>query len=369
MKIDVITRHSVANYGSILQSYATQRVFEKLGYECEIIDYTKEEEQGKNIAKTLCYNSDFWKKNIITRSIYFFIQTPNYLLSYTRFKKFRKKLLKQTEIEYTSFEQLKNNPPNADIYCSGSDQIWGKIGNENCDKSYFLEFAPNGKKCISYAASIGKTNISDETKSKMKQYLGKYSKILVREKSAVEIINQLGINNVELVLDPTLLLNKDEWNSIIDVKPKYDKYILVYQLHDNKKFVKYAKNFSKKMGLKLVRICPSMQNLIRGGKGIFLPTPQEFMAYFKNAEYVLTDSFHGTVFSLIFNRKFIDILPEETGTRIINILELIDCQDRILKDYNDYSWIGRKIDYENVNSILDKYRKKSIEKLNDAILK
>ena len=369
MKIDVITRHSVANYGSILQSYATQKVFEKLGYDCEIIDYTKEEEQGKNIAKTLCNNSNFWKKNFITRGIYLLIQTPNYLYSYNKFKKFRRKMLKQTETEYSSFEQLKNNPPKADIYCSGSDQIWGKIGNEDCDKAYFLEFVPNEKKCISYASSIGKTNVSSETKLKMKQYLSKYSKILVREKSAIEIINQLGINNVDLVLDPTLLLNKDEWDNIIDVKLRYSKYILVYQLHDNKEFVKYAKNFSKKMGLKLVRICPSMQNLIRGGKAIFLPTPQEFVAYFKNAEYILTDSFHGTVFSLILNKKFIDILPKETGTRIINILELTHCQDRILKSYSDYSWTNKKIVYEKVNSILNEYRAKSLEKLNDAILK
>ena len=106
MKVDVITRHSVANYGSILQSYATQKAIEELNHECEIIDYTRLDEQGKNKAKTLCKNSRIWNKNIFTRLLYHVIQTPNYLYSYNKFKKYRGMLLNQTTTEYSSIEEL-----------------------------------------------------------------------------------------------------------------------------------------------------------------------------------------------------------------------------------------------------------------------
>ena len=149
--------------------------------------------------------------------------------------------------------------------------------------------------------------------------------------------------------------------------PKEQKYVLVYQLHDNKKFVEYAKKFAKKVKLPLLRICPSTQSIIRGGKPIILPTPQEFISYFKNAEYIVTDSFHGTVFSLIFNKKFVDILPNETSTRIISILELTNLKSRILKSYDDFSLIGKEINYNEVNKILQDERSKSIEKFKNGI--
>lgn len=367
MKVDVITRHSVANYGSILQSYATQKAIEKLNHECEIIDYTRIDEQGKNKAKTYCKNSTTWNKNILTRLAYYIIQTPNYLYAYNKFKKYRRALFKQTNIEYTSLDELKKHVPEADIYCAGSDQIWGRIGNQDYDSAYFLSFVPKGKKCISYASSIGKEKISDETRKCIREFLPKFSTILVREKSAVDIIKEEKINNVDLVLDPTLLLNKTEWDLLCDDATNNKKYVLVYQLHDNKKFQKYAKDFAKKTKLPLIRICPSAQNLIRGGKPIFLPTPQKFITYFKNAEYIITDSFHGTVFSIIFNKKFIDVLPKETSTRITNILEILNIEERVLSSYDDFSLVDKNINYDEVNKLLEVNRMKSLEKLKNAI--
>ena len=367
MKVDVITRHSVANYGSILQSYATQKAIEKLNHKCEIIDYTRLDEQGKNKAKTLCKKSKMWNKNFLTRFLYYVIQTPNYLFSYNKFKKFRSKLLNQTATEYSSVEQLKNNLPDADVFCAGSDQIWGTIGNQPCDSAYFLDFVPKNFKCISYASSIGRDKISPEIEKNIKEFLPRFSSILVREKSAVNIIKNEGIDNVELVLDPTLLLSREEWNTLCKGISHKKKYVLVYQLHENKKLQKYAKRFAKKVGLPLVRICPTAQNLARGGKLVFLPTPQEFISYFRDAEYVVTDSFHGTVFSIIFNRKFIDILPDITSTRITNILSLLKLENRILNSYDDFSLVDKDIDYIKVNNILEINRSISIEKLKDAI--
>lgn len=126
-----------------------------------------------------------------------------------KFSKFRKTYLKQTEKEYNSVEELKNNLPNADVYCTGSDQVWAKIGGVNYDEAYFLNFVPEGKRCISYAASLGKSKIDEELEKKLPELLKKYETILVRENTAEEIIKEKGFNNVKQVLDPTLLLNNE----------------------------------------------------------------------------------------------------------------------------------------------------------------
>lgn len=367
MKVDIITRHSVPNYGSLLQSYATQKVIEDMGFESEIINYTRYEERYKNLVNSLIKGKK-WDKNIITRMIYKVIQTPNYAKMYKKFVKYRKNFLKESPKEYGNIHELINNPPIADVYCSGSDQIWGKIGTADYDEAYFLKFVKN-KRCIAYSSSFGKEKIDFELEKNLENLLKDYSKILVREDTAKKILEDKGFSNVEHVLDPTFLLNSDEWTNLANKsRKKYKKYVLVYQLHDNKKFDKYAKKFAKKTGLKLLRISPSLYHIIRSGRLIYLPNQYEFLSLFKNAEYILTDSFHATVFSLIFNKNFIDILPGKTSTRIISILNLVGLQDRILKDYDDFSLIGKSIKFNNCNKILSREREVSKKLLKEAIL-
>lgn len=370
MKVEIITRHSVPNYGSLLQSYATQRTLEKMGYDAEIINYTKYEERYNNLANTLLQGKK-WNNSFLLRNIYKAIQTPNYAKMYKIFEKYRKGFLKETEFEYGNSEELQKNIPNGDVYCSGSDQIWGKIGTESFDENYFLEFA-KGRKCISYASSFGKTELTNELREKLPELLKKYSKVLVREDSAKQILKALKINNVSQVLDPTLLILKEEWlelsrKSKVDLKNK--KYILIYQLHDNKEFNNFAKKFAKEKNMKLLRISTSFFHITRSGKLIYLPNQFDFLNYFNNAEYILTDSFHATVFSIIFNKKFLDIMPKNnTGTRIMSILKLFNIPNRILDKYDNYGKIDEKIDYEDVNRRIIVEREKSIKLFNDAII-
>lgn len=321
MKVDIITRHAVANYGSLLQSYATQKTFEKLGLDAEFINYTRYDERANNLAKTHVKGKK-WDKNIFTRTLYTLIQTWNYSHEYKAFEKYRKGFINETDTLYGSIEELIKNPPEADLYCTGSDQIWGKIGTSNYDSAYFLDFVKD-KKCISYAASFGKEKIDSNLEENLPTLLEKYSYILVREDSAKNIVKRAGIDNVEQVLDPTFLLSKEEWENLAEKKPKYTNYVLVYQLHNNKKFNKYAKEFAKAHNKKLLRLTPSIYHKSRGGKLIYLPTQYEFLSYFKNADYILTDSFHATVFSIMFNKKFKNISPGETSTRITSILKLM----------------------------------------------
>ena len=365
MKVNIITRHAIANYGSLLQSFATQKIFEGLNIENEIIDYVREEEKSENLVKTYTKNSKFWNKNFITRMLYKIIQTPNLKKMEKEFKNNRKKYLKMTSIQYTDFE---NGIPEADIYCTGSDQVWGKIANDDYDKNYFLDFVPKGKKCIAYSASFGKTEISNELKEKLPILLEKYSKILVRESSAIEILKNANIDS-ELVLDPTLLLSKKDWMSLYNKDLKINKdYILVYQLHHNKNFDKYLKLLEKNTKLKIYRISPSYYFKFKPGKLIYLPSLEKFITLFADAKYVITDSFHGTVFSIIFNKPMIDILPKNTGTRIESILKLFEIDNRILKDFSNTKILEEKINFEKVNKKLKLEQEKSKKRLEDALV-
>ena len=211
MKIDIITRHAIANYGSILQAYATEKMLDKLNIENEIIDYVRVEENSKNLVKTYMKNSKKWNRNFITRFIYKIIQKPNLDIMNNKFAKYRKKYLKLTSKQYKNKNELMEDLPQADIYCTGSDQVWGQIANDDYDENYFLEFVPNDKRCIAYSASFGKNKLSENLKIKLPKLMEKYSDIMVRELSAVKILNASGIDNVKLVLDPTLLLSKEEW--------------------------------------------------------------------------------------------------------------------------------------------------------------
>ena len=368
MKIDIITRHAIANYGSILQAYATEKMLDKLNIENEIIDYVRVEENSKNLVKTYMKNSKKWNRNFITRFIYKIIQKPNLDIMNNKFAKYRKKYLKLTSKQYTNKNELMEDLPQADIYCTGSDQVWGQIANDDYDENYFLEFVPNDKRCIAYSASFGKNKLSENLKIKLPKLMEKYSDIMVRELSAVKILNASGIDNVKLVLDPTLLLSKEEWEENLKIKNnEKEQYILTYQLHHNKEFDKYLKKLAKATNLKVVRLSSSIYYKFKYGKFVYLPDLEQFLTYFKNAKYVVTDSFHGTVFSIIFNKQVIDILPGKTRTRIESILKLFGMEDRIVNDYNDMSIINKEIDYKKVNDILDKERKKSIEYLRKAI--
>lgn len=367
MKIEIITRHSMANYGSILQSYATQKVIEKLGHDSEIIDYVRKDEKGNNIAETMLKRNNAWNKNKIKRFIYKCMQTPVYSYSYKKFKNYRDHILKQTQIEYDSKQMLINQLPEGDIYCTGSDQVWGKIGCDDYDDVYFLEFVPEGKRCISYAASFGKDEISEDLEKNLRQYLKKYNSLTVRENNAVNIVKKHG-KDCRKTLDPTLLLNKDEWNQFIESDEKTKgEYILVYQLHNNDEFEKYVENFSKKEKLNLKRISISWLYAFKSGNLEFLPSPQKFLKLIRDAKYIVTDSFHGTVFSILFEKKFMDILPKGTGDRIFTILKELEIENRVLQEFSDYETIKKEIDYEKVTKKLREKREESIDILKRMI--
>lgn len=365
-KVKVITRHAVANYGSLLQTYATQHVIEKLGHEVEIINYVPREEQSWRQAFVRYHIRNVSGRNPLYKLVFLMSQMINYGFSYSMFKRFRKRFSIKEGSLFSTPAELKANPPQADIYVTGSDQVWGNIGTMPYDPAFFLHFAPADKRCIAYSASFGTTEPDIEGKA-LVQMMGKYSAINVREMSAKHILNDHGFSNVNHVLDPTFLLSREEWQSIAAKPQNKAPYILVYQLHSGEAFEAYAQTISKKLGLPIVRLSCSMNSVLQQGKFVYMCSPNTLLRYFMDAQLVLTDSFHATAFSLILNKKFVTLSPGKTSTRIKSILETFGLGSRLLDDLNQFDWLDQTIDFDHVNTSLAKLRDESIGYLSRSL--
>lgn len=365
MKVAVITRHAITNYGSLLQAFATQQVIENLGHECEIIDYIRDDESYTQHEKTLLTRKSEWNRNPIKKAIYLALRQPESIAAGRRFKSEQSKYLHLTR-EYTRQEQLLKDKPFADVYMTGSDQVWGPVENGTYDSSYCLSFTDEADKRIAYASSFGRTEMTDEVEKFFKKWLIQYCHIGVREDSAVRMLKKMNINSVQ-VLDPTLLLDCSFWNRIAHPIGK-KRYVLVYQLHNDKRVGAYAAKVAKMLGLPLLRVSTSFHQIHREGKLIWCPDIGKFLSYIKNAECMITDSFHGTAFAINFNISFVEVLPKnKTGTRNMSILRLTGLSDRILSDDKDITLATKRIDYSSVNQIIEENRKYSLRVLKDMI--
>ncbi len=366
-KIDVITLHRIVNYGSVLQAYATQYILEKLGHEVEFIDYYPERMHMLGMLKRIKNKSERLKKNIFFRMAARIVMFPSYIRRFTVFKNFIKKHLNLTNKVYKTEEELEKDIPEADIYCTGSDQVWNTGWNEKIDDVFFLKFVPENKRCIAYSASFGKSKLENWEKEETKALLQKYSHIAMREKSGVEILENLGIENGIHVLDPTLLLNKEEWKPLISQKYENKKYIFMYNINRNKKLDSYAKELAKRKKMPLIYVSYNYHECFKYGHLKCNPKVEDFLSLIANAEYVLTDSFHCTAYSINFNKNLLVAYPEKFSTRLASIVELTGLTNRVIRDYNDFSICEKEIDYEYANKILNEERKKSIDYLKTAI--
>lgn len=363
MNVKVITRHGPSNYGSLLQSIATQEVFKNLGVESEIIDYQRKDERGLKATLAQVRLKKTYANNLLKKALYVLVRFPVESMARTRFDKMRVRYLRMTD-RINGIEELARLK--ADAFITGSDQVWGPLYNGKYDPAYFLSFVKDGKR-LAYAASFGKAQFSSEIVTEYKHWLRRYDGIAVREDSAVKLLSEWGIQCIGQVLDPTLMLDGEQWSKIVRKEIK-GEYILVYQIHNDVKLNHYALDLSRRTGIPLIRVSPHLHQAKRGGKFIWCPDVSDFLAYIKYCRCLVTDSFHGTCFAINFNRAFIEVLPNtSTGSRNQSILKLTGLENRIVKDFKYFSLFNEAIDYNKVNVILEKERSASIDILKDLL--
>jgi hypothetical protein len=389
MRVGVISCYFNHNYGSMLQAYATQRIIEKLGYEAVTFQ----------CSAPIRYMTQ-------SKGRYYFHKLTNKDIVKTKIRQFKGKivlkrqpnLLKELDIRNSCFDafykkyihlsplnqnraQLSKLAGTMDAVVVGSDMLWHPVNIEH--DYYTLTFVPDAVKKISYATSFGTTVIPKYQKQQAKAFLKRFDSVSVRESSGVKVIKNLGVDKkVQVVLDPTLLFTAAEW---MDIQREDSvikgKYIFCYFLGVNQAHRRMAEEIKKATGYKIVTL-QHLDEYVKEDEnfGDIRPYnigPEEFVNLIHHAEYVCTDSFHGTCFSILNHKKFLtfnrflNTNSQSTNTRIDSLLGMLDLSERRVAETLDREKIMRKLDseinYSQVDQKLSAVREESIRFLKDAL--
>lgn len=375
MKLGIITIHKSPNYGACLQSYGLYSFLKNKGYDVEIIDllrpthtdYVQSKKYVPYRRKQISFIQKITKK-IKTIFITMFKIKALKNSAKIKFDSFNK-LLNYSRTYY-SIDELYKLPPEYDIYITGSDQLWNPtIGF--CIEPYFLTFVKNGGRKISYATSMGIEKLEENEKNDFTRWLSDYYSISVREKSGKVILSELVKQDVTQVADPSFLLEPSQWKSLMTPSKIREPYILLFTLNYRKELIDFCSRLRTESGKKLVYICLSQPIDVSNLVDVIIDDagPQEFLGYINSAEMVITDSFHGTVFSLILDAgNIFSYVPssQKRGKRITDLLDTYNLSDHVLHDDLSISYKeleGMSIDKKNVSERMNNERSRSQEYL------
>lgn len=363
MKIGILTFHCTHNYGAVLQAYALQKHLSSLGHTALIVDYCPQ-------YLLTWYQKFYWRywvaksPSLCCRKIAF--EISNIITRKKRFKAFDDFITRKLNLY--AFNPMKKQ--DFDAYVFGSDQIWSPKICRNFDPIYFADFpAAKKKRCISYAASMGKSTLSIDEKTFLRSKLENFTAISVREESLNQLLSPISSKRIQTVLDPTLLVNKIYLEVLASTKIPTNKYILIYQVVRNPDIYQIALKIAQEQNAQIIELASgidigySQQPWL---KLKFDSSPEEFVDYIKNAHCVVTSSFHGTALSIIFNKTFYTLkLNSHVDLRSHTLLTNLNLTERFItaEEYNAYS----TIDYTEANVLLEKQKEESNKFLLNAL--
>lgn len=331
-KIQIYTyKHS--NYGAVLQAYALQKYLKNtFEVDVKVVDFTTDahlksdrliKSTGGIIERIVISLSNILHSSELKRRI-------------RRTISFKEKYYDQTK-RYVSVVDLINNNPSADIYITGSDQVFNP--NSIYMPVYYLGFKKGNGIKVAYAPSFGISNFTPDVTEKIQPYIDDFDFISCRETVGADYLSSIVGRKVPVVCDPTLLLTLEEWGEIAKQPSISQKYILVYEINGGDKIIKLAKKISIETGLPIICITSKTYKNYKVLKQVYDAGPAEFVGWFKDADYVVTDSFHGTIFSWIFRKMFFYFLAyEATSSRARTLLKHLECENRLvtINDLHDF---------------------------------
>lgn len=321
MKTGIMTFFSANNYGAVLQAYALQKKLTSENIDCEFIDYRCEaiekmhQPRKYSVKNGLLDNA----KNIVRN-----MRLKPRLKAFAPFretmphsKPYTKDTIAQANDAY-------------DAFITGSDQVFS-FDLTGCDKAYFLDFVSDDKKKISYAASMGKYH--DEYRVFYKEQLSRFDLLSFREKATADKIkSELDIDG-RIIPDPVFLLTGEEWKKSLKTAKKADeKYVFVYALYGSRTLLEAAQRLAREKKCKLYIVTKMNRLSVNADRILRAASPEEFIGLIANAEYVLSDSFHGTSFALLFRKQFYTVLPPRSTARITDLLSSEELKARIIDD-------------------------------------
>lgn len=349
-KIAIATFHAAHNYGAVLQTYALYKTLEKLGHDVYLLDYSP-----KNLVKSytlhprLTHYDNFVSYTKALVSLYL-----DYKRRYNRFSRFNSFIDK-------NFKILPNTIKSIDVIIVGSDQIWNPNITDGLDSNYFgVCESVTAKMVFSYAASMGVSSLKDNSESEFVRLLSNLKNIGVREFSLKEYIGTLTDREVSINLDPTLLLNKDEW-SLTKTKNTRERYLLVYEVKEHPQTSIVAEKIASRLGLKVVVLAAKTNYKI--SKSILTDkSPEDFLDLFKHADFIVTTSFHGTVFSIINEKDFVTLeFGNDIDLRSKYLLSQVGLEDRFVGKASVIDDKQLQIQYTDAKNSLDVLRSHSID--------
>ena len=331
MRTGLITFHFAHHYGAQLQALATMKAIQRLGHECEIIDY--------RLPHTTRTNQIF-KKSTSVRDMASDAHTAlHYAAFQRRFQRFEAFVAEEMDLSsrrYTDFRQLREDPPAYDIYVSGSDQIWNPyiFQDKQFDPAFLLDFVREGRR-IAYAPSLGVPQLPEDKAAELKRFLAPFSALSVREKRGQVLVREAAEREAKVVLDPTLLLNGEDWGKLAAAPRHQGPYILCYFVSEPGEAAPYAQALSRRTGWPIVQLAGARKKIDGAKELVFDAGPREFLGLFQHAAAVVTNSFHGAAFSLQFKKDFFTSMSpkerrEPTFSRIYSLLSRLGCADRII---------------------------------------
>lgn len=358
MKAAFITIHVGYNFGSVLQAIATGRVLKEAGVEPLCINY----------IPPRVTEARYWKEGLTSpvRFIRRFLFFPIHYYAEKNFGRYLAKHCPLSKAIYTA-DDFQDVCPKADYYITGSDQVWNYKHNEGMDKHYFFD-GIQGKK-IALASSIGMTELPADYAEYMKEKLKEYTAISVRESSAKEMLASWGIESTHLI-DPTLMLNKDIWEEYASKRLCKEPYLFVYlpyNISDKDTVYATVRKIATQKNLKVVTYTWDYQKDKMADKTITFANPGDILSLFLYADSVITNSFHGTAFSINLNKQFWVYMPSRFSTRLLSLIELCGLKERMLGGEIRDEEMAKAIDYTFTNQVLDGERNKARSFIKNAL--
>ena len=356
--IGIINYHRADNYGAVLQAYALQRMILKLGYECEIIDYK---------CAYIHRHYKLFHFNDLVQLTSDLVYFKDHIQKKSGFERFRKQYLKLSKHIYTRNDIYSSNQK-YHVFITGSDQVFNYT-NTGFDATYFLDFVDKKNYKCSYAASFGFSELPENYYESYKRLLTGYKYISFREQSGVQLYNRLMAGSeAAVVLDPTLAADNTIWNLCNSSAISHSPYILVYMLERSSETFEFIKFLKQKTGFKVIYIGSLVKHHRENLDATYLGglSPDDFVNLFKNASYVVTNSFHGTAFSIIFKKLFwVSLLKngKATNARFTNILSSLQLSDRIIPKQYDNTFFDAKIDFSKVDRHLQLFKEQAVDYL------
>jgi hypothetical protein len=325
MIIRTITCHEVYNHGASLQEYALLTFLNNNGFHAKTLHY-KPPYLSNHFKLSTVSNPRFDKP--LLKQLYLLAKLPGRLKDLKRksnFDKFARKYIPTDSVLYSNNEELKSNLPVAETFICGSDQIWNSFFQNGKDPAFYLNFVPDAKRKIAYAASFAIDELADDVKPLVKENVKRLDAVGVRETSGVRILNELGIQNAVQVLDPVFLLDKAHWEKYVE--PIQENFVFVYDFDSNSVIKEVALKLKAEKGYKIFTV---NRNITYADQNFWLEGPEKFLSLVYHAKMNITNSFHSTAFSLIFEKQFVVVnRSEKINTRMRDLLSLFDLTNLI----------------------------------------